>query len=64
MSDATASVDSPAYAFSAREVSRLAIYRAAVQASFFSDIGPLAAPVDSALADRLTAHRERQAGSW
>jgi hypothetical protein len=37
MCNTTAFVDPPAYAFSAREISRLAIYRAAVQAGFFSD---------------------------
>jgi len=48
MCDPTASVDSPTYVFTAQEVSRLTIYRAAVQAGFFSDIGPATAPIDRA----------------
>ena len=58
MCDPTASDDSPTYVFTTQEVSRLTIYRAAVQAGFISDIGPAATPIDRARQDILPAqHR-------
>jgi hypothetical protein len=55
MYDPTASVDSPIYVFTAQEVSRLTIYRAAMKAGYFSDFEPAAAPIDQVRQDILPA---------
>ena len=64
--EATVEPEAPTYIFSARELSRLVVYRAAIVAGFYSDNYPSAQlPVRKSLSaqtgsDQKRSHRQRR----